>query len=211
MTSRTRPLLSRVWDSRGGQLATVFGFSLAGLAFVKGTMFDVHRVHGPSMSPTLSPFVHETGQNDQIITVKRNLRGKPWNPDYAISFEFCRPARATLRRGDIVTFWTPHKPEGLGVKRVIGIPGDTIVRNVKRVGRQKENEGRVSEKMGMEVPPLVVTVPRGHIWVEGDNWRNTVDSNDYGTVCLAFTVVKVKMLMNFGRYLFRLSQRELLV
>lgn len=211
MTSHTRPLLSRVWDSRKGQVATIFGVSLAGLAFVKDTIFDIHQVNGPSMSPTLSPYAHETGQNDSIITVKRNLRGRPWSPDYAVSFEVTRPARSTLQRGDIVTFWQPHNPERIGVKRVIGLPGDTIVRNVKRVGRQTENEGRVSEKMGMIVPPLVVKVPRGHIWVEGDNWRNTVDSNDYGTVCLAITTLETELLTKFGRYLLRLLLRELSV
>jgi hypothetical protein len=52
----------------------------------------------------------------------------------------------------------------------------------------------------MVVPPVVVKVPPGHIWVEGDNWRHTVDSNDYGTVrvaCVAFNSAGVmdKMLM----------------
>ncbi|TLD18236.1 signal peptidase I [Venturia nashicola] len=191
MASRTRPLLSRAWDSKKGRIATVFGFTLAGLAFVKDTMLDIHRVHGPSMSPTLSPFAHETGQSDHILTVKRNLRGTPVDRDGAVSFEKTRPARATLQRGDVVTFWQPHNPERIGVKRVIGVPGDTIVRNVKRVGRQKENEGRVGGRMGMEVPPLVVKVPRGHIWVEGDNWRNTVDSNDYGTIPISLVTARV--------------------
>ncbi|KAE9963598.1 hypothetical protein BLS_009128 [Venturia inaequalis] len=191
MAYRTRPLLSRLWDTRPGQIATVFGFTFVGLAFVQDTILDIHQVPGPSMSPTLSPFVHETGQSDQIITVKRNLRGQPRNRDYGVSFEVTRPARSTLQRGDIVTFWQPHNPEKLGVKRVIGVPGDTIVRNVKRVARQKENEGRVSGKMGMEVPPLVVKVPRGHIWIEGDNWRNTVDSNDYGTIPITLVTARV--------------------
>lgn len=211
MAFHRRPLLSRVWDTRAGQMVTVFGVCVTGLAFIQDTICDIHQVPGPSMSPTLSPFVHETGQSDQIITVKRNLRGQPRNRDYAVSFEVTRPARSTLQRGDIVTFWQPHNPERLGVKRVIGIPGDTIVRNVKRVGRQKENQGRVSEKMGMEVPPLVVKVPWGHIWVEGDNWRNTVDSNDYGTVCSAFTMNGVELLTIFGRYLPHWSLQELFV
>ena len=29
-----------------------------------------------------------------------------------------------------------------------------------------------------------VRVPFGHVWVEGDNWRKTADSNMYGPVCL---------------------------
>ncbi|QDS72431.1 hypothetical protein FKW77_009217 [Venturia effusa] len=181
MTSHTRPLLAQIRNTKKRQLATVFGLSLASLAIVKDTILDMHKVHGPSMSPTLSPHIHETGQNDSIITVKRNLRGSPETPDYAVRFEGIRPARSTLRRGDVVTFWSPHNPEGLGVKRVIGVPGDTVVRNPRRVGWQRERGGRVSGKMGMETPPVVVKVPRGHVWVEGDNWRNSVDSNDYGT------------------------------
>jgi signal peptidase I len=149
------------------------------------------------MAPTLSPSVHETGEHDHIITIKRNLRGKPSTPEYqpVLGTEFFRSARSTIRRGDLVTFWKPHNPEDLGVKRVIGLEGDTVIRNMKRVGKQSKEGGKESEKMGMAVPPPVVKVPPGHIWVEGDNWRHTVDSNDYGSVrlrCIALASISTK-------------------
>lgn len=130
---------------------------------------------------------------DRIVSVKRNFRGTPSSADGPVGVECFRPARSTLRRGDVVLFWKPHQPEALGVKRVIALEGDTVVRNVKRVGRQRENAGKESEKMGMVPPPVVVKVPKGHIWVEGDNWRKTLDSNDYGAVCLArISILRVR-------------------
>jgi inner membrane protease subunit 2 len=185
MASRVTPLISQIWHSTPRRTVTYVVSTTAALAFIQGTLVDLHSVNGPSMSPTLSPGVHETGQKDYIITLKRNTRGKPTNPDHeALIGEWTRPARSTLRRGDLVTFWKPHNPDMLGVKRVVGLEGDTIVRNVKRVGKQDKEGGRESEKMGMGVPPVVIKVPPGHVWVEGDNWRHTVDSNDYGAVGL---------------------------
>jgi inner membrane protease subunit 2 len=199
MASRIRPLIQYMRDSKAwiGYFALATGAS----AMVKGALVDLHAVPGQSMAPTLSPAFNETGTYDHIITIKRNLRGKPSNPEFQSSIEFLRPARSTIKRGDLVTFWKPHNPEILGVKRVIGLEGDTIIRNVKRVGKQSNEAGKESEKMGMAVPPPVVKVPPGHIWVEGDNWRHTVDSNDYGTVRLvwmafASAVVTDKQLMN---------------
>ncbi|KAI9663121.1 MAG: hypothetical protein M1821_008169 [Bathelium mastoideum] len=70
-----------------------------------------------------------------------------------------------VRRGDIVAFWSPHNPESLSVKRVIATAGDTVY----------PKRGQFKEEL----------VPYGHVWVEGDNWRKTVDSNDYGPISKA--------------------------
>lgn len=75
----------------------------------------------------------------------------------------------------------PLKPEALAVKRVIGVEGDIVLLDPKR--RPKAKEG--------PEPPAArawdhwcgqAKVPEGHVWVEGDNWRESHDSNYYGPI-----------------------------
>ena len=66
-------------------------------------------------------------------------------------------------RGDLLVYTSPKDPEEYLIKRLIAGEGDVI-----------RTEGRYSQ--------AVVRIPPGHVWVEGDNWANSVDSNKYGTV-----------------------------
>lgn len=131
------------------------------------------------MAPTLSPYAHETGAKDSII-IRRDIR---------------RDGRG-IRRGDVVTFWKPHKPEEISVKRVIAVAGDVVypwrgyaldpaIVLGDRVGGGWDGLGERDEdavRGGVEVGKVVV--PEGHVWVEGDNWRASYDSLDFGPVSL---------------------------
>ncbi|KAF1811554.1 LexA/Signal peptidase [Eremomyces bilateralis CBS 781.70] len=72
-----------------------------------------------------------------------------------------------LKRGDVIAFWTPHDPEKIGVKRVVAVAGDTVVPRSDKYPLREE------------------VVPFNHVWVEGDNERDTKDSNDYGPISKA--------------------------
>jgi inner membrane protease subunit 2 len=162
---------------------TYLTFLTAGtLAFINQSLLEVHFVTGSSMSPTLSPAHHTQGARDLILSIKRNIRGN--HP--------LEHVRMDIHRGDIVTFYKPHEPENGGsVKRVVAVAGDTVVRDVRRVGRERENEGKTARRMGMgDLGPLV-KVPVGHVWVEGDNWRDSLDSNDFGPVSLSLVTGRV--------------------
>lgn len=123
------------------------------------------------MAPSLSPLAHESGRNDWVL-IRRDFK-----------------TLATIKRGDIVTFWKPHRPGEVSIKRVVGLQGDLVipgrgyavdevVRGVRRLGL---NDGLGSEgEMGEGV-----VVPHGHVWVEGDNWRKSYDSCDIGPVSMA--------------------------
>jgi signal peptidase I len=69
--------------------------------------------------------------------------------------------------------WAP-KRKGAIVKRVIGIPGDEVT---PRPSGLLKSEAMV--------------VPVGHIWVEGDNESNSVDSNSFGVVPVGNVIGKV--------------------
>jgi len=70
---------------------------------------------------------------------------------------------STMSRGDLLVYTSPKDPEEYLIKRLIATEGDII-----------RTEGRYNQP--------VVRIPPGHLWVEGDNWDNSVDSNKYGTV-----------------------------
>ena len=79
-----------------------------------------------------------------------------------------------LQRGDVVILHHPSK-EGSLCKRIIGLPGDIILRTD---GGSEESNHRV-------------TVPQGHLWVEGDNSLQSHDSRAYGPVPASLIVGQV--------------------
>ena len=89
-------------------------------------------------------------------------------------------------RGDIIVFRPPHEPDKDFVKRVIGLPGETIsMRNdTVYVNGKALNEPYASyERLygrgslpGFEAKK----VPEGHLFMMGDNRNNSQDSRVWG-------------------------------
>ncbi|KAF2818425.1 LexA/Signal peptidase [Ophiobolus disseminans] len=144
------------------------------LLWVRDHHVDVLSIKGVSMAPTVNPELHETGKKDWVIV-------RP----YAQSGH-----GRGVERGDVVTFWKTHKPEECGIKRVVGLEGDTVyVKRGYALDKQEGKLGGMPDGLGSLDPDAVdgrmeevgkVVVPYGHVWVEGDNSRFTLDSRDYG-------------------------------
>lgn len=159
-----------------------------------GTIFIVlylyiiqpNQVKGQSMSPTFE-------DRDYIFTSKVNYRvDKPKN-------------------GDVVVFRSPQNKDIEYIKRIIGLPGDTIVfRNCEPV-QQKDcdvelngqtlNEAYIQQKTpllynSMYTKDEEITVPDGQIFVMGDNRGGSLDSRIFGPVPLTDVIGVV-----FFRYL----------
>ncbi|KAI5479513.1 mitochondrial inner membrane protease subunit 1 [Pseudohyphozyma bogoriensis] len=82
-----------------------------------------------------------------------------------------------LTRGTLVTAVSPLDPAHHVLKRVVGLAGDSI--RVDPSGeRVKGGEKWSRGEKGVEW----VTVPKGHVWLAGDNMSNSIDSRDYGPV-----------------------------
>jgi signal peptidase I len=94
----------------------------------------------------------------------------------------------SVRRGDVIIFDPPSRywPPSTGptVKRIIGLPGDTI----SSVGGSVLLDGRLlsepylvsNQETG--APIVSQVVPAGHYFVMGDNLGASNDSRDYGPI-----------------------------
>ncbi len=89
-----------------------------------------------------------------------------------------------VNRGDTVVFWYPGDPSKSYIKRVIGLPGDTVE---MRQGDVVVN-GRFIDEPYVEpgfrdrssLPPL--RVPEGAFFVLGDHRNSSNDSRNWGPV-----------------------------
>ena len=95
------------------------------------------------------------------------------------------PAR-TINRGDIIAFWSPENPEMRLVKRVIGLPGETIEirnRDVYINGRRLDEPYAVHtdvREIDRRDTLESVMIPPDHFFMMGDNRDNSNDSRFWG-------------------------------
>jgi inner membrane protease subunit 2 len=149
---------------------------LAGTITLNDHFLEPITIEGVSMAPTLSPTFNETGRKDVILMQK-------WKPT------------ANLQRGDVVMLNLPHKPEKLGIKRVVALEGDWVTLDYRRRNTEgKEGMAKggmvwdaIGEQKEWTVGKRRWRVPLGHVWIEGDNAGMSKDSNDYGPVSFGGT------------------------
>ena len=90
-------------------------------------------------------------------------------------------------------------PEMGAIKRVVGMPGDFVVRDLGGMEMEAKGLGGVQggggggggSAGGGERQGEMIQVPEGHCWVVGDNVPVSRDSRTYGPVPLALVQGKV--------------------
>lgn len=94
--------------------------------------------------------------------------------DYVLSI-----SHETYRRGDIVIIKDPQDPESFLLKRIIGLPGDTIsvIGGGVFLNGQYVSEPYRHEFIDYIMPPY--TVKEGEIFVLGDNANWSIDSHNW--------------------------------
>ena len=115
------------------------------------------RVHGQSMEPNL--------HSDQRLVVEK------------VSYRLHGP-----RRGDIVVFSMPQQSEELLIKRVIGLPGETVEIHDGKVyinGTLLDEPYLTQETRGRFGP---IVIPPLHVFVLGDNRSFSNDSRAFDAV-----------------------------
>ena len=88
-----------------------------------------------------------------------------------------------VERGDIIVFHYPQNPAEDFIKRVIGVPGDTVsvMKGTVYINGQAVDEPYIS------APPTYTgqwTIPEDNVFVLGDNRNQSSDSHQWGNVPL---------------------------
>ena len=132
----------------------------------------VKLVGGRSMQPTFNARGNET--HDVVVLDRWSAR------------------RLAYERGDVVVLRSPHEPGELLTKRVVGLAGDWVRPRgpTPRAAAAAADAADDDERAPERLPPLV-HVPRGQVWVEGDNAASSNDSNSFGAVAAALVEAKV--------------------
>ncbi|KAI0024527.1 LexA/Signal peptidase [Xylariomycetidae sp. FL0641] len=111
--------------------------------------------------------------------------GTGWGPSmlptFAVMQEWfvtdkrCRRGRG-VAVGDCVLYTIPVEPAEEGVKRVLGMPGDYVLLNSPGDGPACRN---------------MIQVPKGHVYIVGDNLPWSRDSRDFGPLPMALIKGKI--------------------
>jgi signal peptidase I len=166
--------LPRPWRVAIDWVVTIVG-AVALVLAIKTWVMNPYRIPTASMEPTLHCAQPANGctadRSDRVLANRFILR-------------FREP-----RRGDILVFQTPAKARrrcgtsGVFVKRVVGLPGETVSERDGRIFIDGEplrepyvRRDRASVSSGGW------TVPRGHYFMLGDNRANSCDSRAWGAV-----------------------------
>lgn len=147
--------------------------------FIRTFMVQAFKIPSGSMKPTLQIGDH--------ILVNKFV--------YGVKIPYLNTVLLPIRdpeRGDIVVFKYPLDPKKDFIKRVIGVPGDTVEIRDKAVFVNRE---RLKPDKGVYVDPHTafgpnrvrdnlgpITVPAGALFVMGDNRDESYDSRFWGFV-----------------------------
>lgn len=90
----------------------------------------------------------------------------------------------TIHRGDVVVFQYPHDTTKSYIKRVIGLPGDSIRIDHGRVfvNDKPLSEPYVPARYSDDRSQSTLVVPDNKYWVMGDHRSISSDSRDFGPV-----------------------------
>ena len=102
-----------------------------------------------------------------------------------VYYKFKSVSWGHIERGDIVVFWYPKEPDKSYVKRVIGLPGETVeVREGKVLINGKElDEEYLDAEHNQSLPSFQPKRVDDHFYfVMGDNRDNSSDSRYWGLV-----------------------------
>ena len=82
--------------------------------------------------------------------------------------------RRNLQPGDVVISVCPYEPKKMICKRLTALEGQRV--DVRRL------HGPFGQENTFIRGKDTVEVPRGHVWIQGDNLQNSTDSRYYGPV-----------------------------
>jgi signal peptidase I len=171
-------------------VVTIVG-AVAIVLAIKAFVVNPYRIPSSSMEPTLhcarpAPGC-EARFSDRVLANR-------------FVYHFRDPAR-----GDVIVFETPPAAKakcgagGTFVKRIIGLPGETVQMKIRRGAAYVYIDGKRLDEPYIEQdrrdigPAESFRVPEGHYFVMGDNRSQSCDSRVWGSVPRANLIGKVFM------------------
>jgi len=153
-----RTVLAFIWE-----IAKLVIIALLIVIPIRYFLFEPFLVRGQSMEPNL-------GDGDYLIVEK-------------ISYQFREP-----QRGEVVVLKLPHHPSLRYIKRIIGLPGETVEIREGKVMITNERGTLIldeSDYLGPEVftpGEIGIFLGENEYFVLGDNRYTSVDSRRWGPV-----------------------------
>lgn len=141
-------------------------------------LVQAFRIPSESMEPTLQ-------DGDRVLVNKLSYRGGVPNRGDVIVFH--RPATFPAQAGE---------PEDL-IKRVIGLPGDTLVtlNGQLYVNNRELIEPYLHEGATTSMIETPIVIPDGEVFLLGDNRNNSTDSRMFGSVPVDSIVGRAFLIM----------------
>ncbi|MDA8433817.1 MAG: signal peptidase I [Nitrospiraceae bacterium] len=162
--------------------AIVIAFLIA--IVIRTFVIQAFKIPSGSMIPTLLVGDH--------ILVNKFLLGTPVDIPFTNVHLFHMPGLRNPERGDVIVFKYPEDPTRDFIKRVIGIGGDVIVERNKQI---YVNDRKLVEPYTQHVDDEIksggfdrrdnfgpIVVPKGSVFVMGDNRDESYDSRFWGFV-----------------------------
>ena len=190
-------MMSRTTKSTGREWIEILVIALVLALFIRAFILHPYKIPSQSMEDTLL-------KGDHIMATKFSYGMTVPFTTYKIWGKDIVP-----KRGDVVIFTFPKDPSLDFVKRVVGLPGDTLQVKNKRVliggkeyldGHEKftdsfllsDGPNQARDNLG----PLVIEP--GHVFVMGDNRDKSYDSRFWGQ--LPVENIKGKALIIYFSY-----------
>lgn len=129
-----------------------------------------------------------------FILQPNQIKGASMEPSFYTG-EYILTSKITYKfripqKGDVIVFKSPKNPDIEYIKRIVGLPGDTVVIRENGdiyINGTLINENYIASKTnlwegGFSKQDVPVIVPQNELFVMGDNRPRSSDSREFGTV-----------------------------
>ncbi|KAH3683056.1 hypothetical protein WICPIJ_005965 [Wickerhamomyces pijperi] len=138
----------------------------------QSTFIEFTETRGESMLPTLN------SANDFVFSDKHYRNGRD------------------LKIGDCIVALKPTDPDQRVCKRITGMPGDLILIDPSLKNYYNGNKQEIEFEDSFN---KYIRVPKGHVWVTGDNLAHSLDSRSYNSIPLGLVKGKIIAANDFNK------------
>ncbi len=156
-----------------------------GLVLILGTViFAVLYIFNIFAPPALNYLMRET----KPFIIKGDAMYPNYKDGQYYLTDIYSPEKDEIKRGDVIVFKSPPEPEKNYIKRIIGVPGESIMiqdgnvyLNNEKLEESYINGEKTYTGSFLEESKAII-VPEGNYFVLGDNRPYSSDSREWGFV-----------------------------